>query len=261
MNDTAPDDRAAIVAESQSRVHADAKPATGPLAKTRRRVLGRHLPSRMQWAVLSWALSLAILAGGAWAVCPDGQCALTDFDRIGLSLAHDLRSDVLDRLMEGVTWLGSLVLLLPLTGLAAWVLFRGGRRRVAGFIVLALLGSSALSHLVKLWVTRPRPDLFPAWSTMPEDWSYPSAHAMQATAAALALGLVVARRRSPWALAVLLTAAVLLVGLSRIYLQVHFPSDVLAGALAAVFWVLGLYALMLQRKMAGDVVKERGDAA
>lgn len=192
--------------------------------------------------VMFWALGLAVLLGGGLLVCPAEQCVLSDFDRAGLALAHALRSGWLDRLMPGLTWLGSLLLLLPLTALAAWFLLRRGRRREAGFVVLALLGSSALSHLVKLWVARPRPDLFPALLTAPETWSYPSSHAMQATAAALALILVVRRRGAVWV--VPLGFAVLLVGMSRIYLQVHFPSDVVVGALAAALWVAGLHVLI-----------------
>lgn len=195
-----------------------------------------------------WVLSLAVLAGGALIVCPAGQCVLTDFDRAGLSMAHALRSEMLDRLMPGVSWLGSLLLLLPLTGLAAWFLFRGGRRREAGFVMLALLGSAALSQLVKLWVARPRPDLFAAWLPMPETWSYPSSHAMQATAAALALFLVARRRGTAGAVA--LGSAVFLVGMSRIYLQVHFPSDVIAGTLAGALWVAGLHALIFGERRA-----------
>jgi membrane-associated phospholipid phosphatase len=89
---------------------------------------------------------------------------------------------------------------------------------------------------------RPRPDLLPVWTAMPTDWSYPSAHAMQITALAVAVVFVAARRRALWVLP--LGSAVLLVGLSRIYLQVHFPSDVLAGTLAAALWVGGLHVLM-----------------
>jgi len=192
--------------------------------------------------VMFWALSLAVLVGGAVVVCPDGQCVLNDFDRIGLSLAHALRSERLDGLMSWVTWLGSLRMLLPLIGVGAWFLYRGGRGREAGFVILAVLGSSALSHLVKLWVARPRPDLFAAWLPLSETWSYPSSHAMQATAAALALILAARRRSAAWVAA--LGFAVLLVGVSRIYLQVHFPSDVIVGMLAAAWWVAGLQALI-----------------
>jgi undecaprenyl-diphosphatase len=194
--------------------------------------------------MILWLSSLAVLAAVAAAVCQDGRCIIGDFDRAGLGLAHALRSGWLDALMERATWLGSLMLLLPLTVVAAWLLRRNRRRREAGFLVLALLGSAALSHVFKLWVARPRPDLFPAWLDMPGDWSFPSAHAMQATAAALAWVLVARHARAFWA--VLLGLAVLLVGLSRIYLQVHFPSDVVAGILAALLWVAGLHALLLR---------------
>jgi len=194
--------------------------------------------------VVLWLSSLAVLAAGALAVCPDGRCGIGDFDRVGLGLAHALRSEWLDAVMQGMTWFGSLMLLLPLTVVVAWLLLRSRRRREAGFVLLALLGASALGHVFKLWVARPRPDLFPALLDMPGDWSFPSAHAMQATAAALAWLLVVRHSRAFWA--ILLGLAVLLVGLSRIYLQVHFPSDVVAGTLAAILWVAGLHALLLQ---------------
>jgi membrane-associated phospholipid phosphatase len=200
----------------------------------------------MKTITLLWTLSLAILAAGAWLVCPQGQCAVTAFDRAGLGLAHALRGEILDGWMPGITWIGSLAVLLPLTALAVLLLLRRGHRREAGFLMLALLGASALSHMAKLEVLRPRPDLFPVWAAMPADWSYPSAHAMQITAAAGALLLlIVARRRALWA--VPLGIIVLLVGLSRLYLQVHFPSDVLAGTLAAAFWVGGLHTLMFGR--------------
>lgn len=198
----------------------------------------------MRRVMILWLSSLAVLVAGGTAVCPAGRCVIGDFDRAGLELAHALRSGWLDGVMERATWLGSLMLLLPLTLGAAFLLLRGRRRRESIFVVVAVLGSSALSHAFKLWVARPRPDLFAAWLDTPVDWSFPSAHAMQATAAALAWVLVVRHARAFGAF--LLGAAALLVGLSRIYLQVHFPSDVVAGTLAALLWVAGLHALLLR---------------
>jgi undecaprenyl-diphosphatase len=212
----------------------------------------------MQRAMFLWLSSLAVLITGAMFVCPDGRCIIGDFDRAGLGLAHALRSGWLDDVMERATWLGSLIVLLPLTVGAALLSRRGRRWCEAGFPVLALLGSAALSHVFKLWVARPRPDLFPAWLDMPGDWSFPSAHAMQVTAAALAWVLVASHARAFWT--ILLGLAVLLVGLSRIYLQVHFPSDVVAGILAALLWVAGLHALLL-RPAAGSSRKPGEGAA
>lgn len=200
-----------------------------------------------KFVLVSWALSLAVLAVGAGLVCPGGACGVTSLDRLGLGLANELRGESLDRLMAGVTWLGSLFVLLPLAVLAARWRLRGGYRLEAVFFPLALIGSALLAHLAKHWVARPRPALYPLTTALPADWSYPSAHAMQATAAGLALFLILLRHRTAlptrWTLAALLGGLVILVGLSRIYLQVHFPSDVLAGGLAAALWVFGLHAL------------------
>jgi len=203
----------------------------------------RHfIESRGWWVATYWLASLASLGVGAWLTCPQGACGVGVLDRLGLEWAAAWRGETLDGLALAVTWLGSLWLLLPVAaGLAAY-LFHRGRGREAGFVLLALLTTAALSHLTKLWLARPRPDLFDAAISMPVDWSYPSAHTMQAVAFALALGFVAGRDFRRWWPA--LVVMVLLVGLSRIYLQVHYPSDVVAGLVAAIFWVTGLHYLM-----------------
>lgn len=211
----------------------------------------------MRQVFVAWTLCMGILVGGALLVCPGDQCVVGKFDYAGLSLAHRLRGVALDHLMLGITWLGSLALLLPLAVLLAWVLVSRGRQHEAVFALLALLGSSGLSHLTKLWLMRPRPDLYLSVSLMPGDWSYPSAHSMQISASASALFLIAGRRRaSP--LSVLLVIVVVLVGLSRIYLQVHFPSDVLAGLFAGAFWVFGLHALLFSQPVQIDKDKATG---
>lgn len=200
-------------------------------------------------AVRFWLAGILVLAAGAAWVCPGGDCAPPAFDRAGLALAAGWRDPALDWAMAAITWFGSLVLLLPLAAWLAWRHTRAGRTGEGVFLLAALAGAAVLAHAAKLWVARPRPDLFPAWVSMPADGSYPSAHAMQAAALALALALVAGRSARAWALP--LALIVLLVGLSRIYLQVHYPSDVLAGMLAAALWVLGLHALMRPRRSGG----------
>ncbi len=169
---------------------------------------------------------------------------LLAWDQAGLVLAHAARVPWLDRLFAVVTWLGSLAVLLPLA-LLVWWLRRG--ERSAAFVALALIGASALGHLAKLIAVRPRPDLFPPLIAMPEDWSFPSAHAVQVTA--FALGWLLRPGASPGRLEiVLLLAVAALVAVSRPYLQVHFPSDVIAGVLAATLWVLLLRRLPAWRE-------------
>ncbi len=196
----------------------------------------------MTQVLLLWTFALAALAGGGWLICPDGVCGVPLLDMEGLRLAHGLRGAGLDPIMAAVTWLGSLWLLLPLFVLVGLALWRRNRRQAA-FPLLSLLGATALAHLFKLAVERPRPDLYAVLGQLPPDASYPSAHTMQAVSAALALVFLAGARR--FHLASVLLALAALVAWSRLYLQVHFPTDVLAGALAAALWVAGLKRLLL----------------
>lgn len=193
-----------------------------------------------------WTSGAAVLIVGAWMVCPSGECRMGALDRAGLEFAHSLRTPALDAAMHAITWGGSLWLLLPITALAAMGLTTRGTARPGVFLAVALLGASAVSHLAKLALARPRPELFPPDFPLPLDWSYPSAHTMQAFALAAAM-LLLTRSRRPLLVALLLTGACL-VGFSRIYLQVHYPSDVIAGMLAAVLWVAGLHHWMFRRR-------------
>jgi membrane-associated phospholipid phosphatase len=166
------------------------------------------------------------------------------WDHAGLALAHAAQAPWLDNLFAAVTWLGSLAVLLPLALLLWW---RRRGERSACFVALTLIGASALGHLAKLIAARPRPDLFPSPIPMPEDASFPSAHAMQVTAFALAWLLRPGTSPGRIEIAVLLATAAL-VAISRLYLQVHFPSDVIAGVLAATLWVLLLRRLPAWRE-------------
>lgn len=170
---------------------------------------------------------------------------MTALDRAGLEFAQGWRTPALDAAMHAITWGGSLWLLLPLTALALLWLTARGSARPGVFLIVSLLGASAVSHLAKLALARPRPDLFPSDFPLPLDWSYPSAHTMQAFALAVAI-LLLTRGRTRALTATLLIGA-LLVGFSRIFLQVHYPSDVIAGVLAAGLWVAGLHHWMFRR--------------
>lgn len=169
---------------------------------------------------------------------------ILDWDHSGLALAHAARAPWLDSLFAAATWLGSLAVLLPLALLVWW---RRRGERGAAFVALALVGASALGHLLKLIAARPRPDLFPPLIAMPEDWSFPSAHAVQVTAFALAWLLRPGAVPGRIEIAFLFVTVAVVIS-SRLYLQVHFPSDVIAGAMLAAFWVLLLRRLPAWRE-------------
>lgn len=193
-----------------------------------------------------WWLTMTVVlaATAAWlGTSPQG---IPWLDREGLVLAAAVRGPVLDTLFFAITWLGSLWVLTPIALVSCLDLWRRGHRGEAKFVMFALAGAAALAHLTKHQFVRPRPELFTTLSEAGSLFSFPSAHAAQATAVALASAAIVFRlapgcRR--WAMPAL-ALIVALVDCSRVYLQVHYPSDVLAGTLAAVFWVAGLRAAM-----------------
>jgi undecaprenyl-diphosphatase len=126
------------------------------------------------------------------------------------------------------------------------------RRSAALLVAVSVGGGTALSSLLKLGFQRPRPDLVPH-AVEVYTASFPSGHAMLSAVTYLTLGALLMRVQPLWrvkfyilALAVLAT---LLVGTSRVYLGVHWPTDVLAGWCVGAFWALlcWLGALRLQR--------------
>jgi membrane-associated phospholipid phosphatase len=191
------------------------------------------------------AASAGVLILGARLLCPADVCTVPGIDGAGLAWLHAARTPVLDLFFAGITWLGSLWLLLPLALVVAWQQSRQWGWRAGLFVPCSLLFASGLSHVAKLLVERPRPDLFPSLIALPADWSFPSAHTMQVTAFALAL-LLQARVGERLRAALVLACVIGLVGISRIYLQVHFPTDVLFGLVAAIGCVLAARHLMFQ---------------
>ena len=153
----------------------------------------------------------------------------------------------MDLFFTTITWLGSLYLLLPLSVLLCFVLLWTGK---SGHVILIVLNMSVtiLSvHVAKLMFRRPRPSTTDLLVTMPSDWSFPSAHTAQATAFFMSAALIAFQVLPPdWAnlFALLSLLLVGIVGYSRIYLQVHYVSDVLAGIFLAAFIVSVIYLII-----------------
>ena len=157
--------------------------------------------------------------------------------------------------MRDITSLGSTsILVLVTVSVAAYFLVRR-QPRTALFMLAAVTGGQVLGTLLKLGVERPRPELVP--HLMNEtSYSFPSGHAMMSAVTFLTLGSLAARALKDRAARVyvlsLAVAATLLVGVSRIYLGVHWPSDVLGGWCAGFAWALAcwLAARLMQRRKA-----------
>jgi membrane-associated phospholipid phosphatase len=148
------------------------------------------------------------------------------------------RTEVLTDVVRVITWAGSAFLLVPLALIACLAFARAGLRREALAIVLSLGGAMLISDWVKLLVSRPRPPVEHLQAVTGS--SFPSGHATQASAfwfslvfAMPATGASPKLTRLTVGLALLI---VLAVAASRVYLGVHYPSDVIAGLLLGTGW-------------------------
>lgn len=152
----------------------------------------------------------------------------------------DERSAGLTAAAKVVTWAGSAYVLVPLALICCLVLLRAGLRREAFAVAVSLAGAMLISDLVKLLVSRPRPPVEHLQAVTGS--SFPSGHSAQASAFWFSLVLLPqASQMAPplnRVAAALAGALVLAVGLSRVYLGVHYPADVIAGVLLGTGWAL-----------------------
>jgi membrane-associated phospholipid phosphatase len=186
----------------------------------------------------AWQLSVLLGAGLALLALTLGYPQLAKTDHDLLNAFATLRGPLPNSFLQAVTWLGSGYLLAPATLLLVVVL-AAKRHAAAGWLMATTYFGAALSTWVlKQAIERERPTLYPALTDIPHmDWSFPSGHTTHAAAFALGLWLVMRERSGvPWLAGIALSGLVLLVAASRLYLQVHWPSDVLAGLCVAILW-------------------------
>jgi undecaprenyl-diphosphatase len=171
------------------------------------------------------------------------------FDAGLLNALAGYRAGWADLLFRITTWAGSLFVLLPLVVLAGYGLFQGGLRNDALFMACGLTATVLLTQGLKHLIARPRPGLHDHLADTTSVYAFPSSHVAQITAVALLAYLVIARRRPAWQrrTAVLSAALVIVVAASRLYLQVHYPLDVVAGILTALVAVLACDMFMNRR--------------
>jgi membrane-associated phospholipid phosphatase len=186
---------------------------------------------------------LVVLAAGLWAFAAvaeevsEGDTGLDD--RLARWL-HAHATDPLTTFFKGVTELGNGIVLAGVAAIAAYLLARRRLYADALLMVLAYCGAEVLSYALKLGFRRDRPFFTDPLATE-KTYSFPSGHATVSLATYGALAFVLTRRVSGRRTRfVILGAAVLLVsliGFSRLYLGVHFLSDVIAGFSAGTAWV------------------------
>jgi undecaprenyl-diphosphatase len=220
-----------------------------------RRETIRWISERLTLVAAVWlAAGLAFSAFVIWAFFK-----LTDevvegdsraFDRAVLLYIHHNVPDWLDEPMRLVTALGYYYVVVPLLAVALFLFYRRGWRLSAVLLAVSTGGSIVLTTVLKGVFQRARPELFDS-GYQASFYSFPSGHATVAVGFYGMLTVILAyqlRGFARWLVAISGTLIVLLIGSSRLYLGVHYPTDILAGYLSALLWLVcvgGVYALWL----------------
>jgi undecaprenyl-diphosphatase len=189
--------------------------------------------SAITCAVLFLVLAALVIAG-----------VTSPFDTAIRDWLHRMGSGALTQVALIFTFIGSAWIWAPATVIAVGVLWICARRNAAVGVLVCMAGAVLLDNGLKLAFHRARPVGF--FIPDPRTYSFPSGHSLFAACFYGALATVLAAelssaaaRRMLWSGAI---AAVLCIGWSRIYLGVHYPSDVMGGYLAGAAWVQFLRA-------------------
>ena len=161
------------------------------------------------------------------------------FDESVLRWLGAHHTKVLDAAMVEITALGTGTVVLMIVCIAALFLSLTRHRYSALLLLVATFGGLALNLVLKLFFDRPRPHVI-VWGTNAVSSSFPSGHAMSATIVYSTVAYLAARlyKRAwqRWVTMFVAAIVITLIAISRLYLGVHYPSDVLAGAIIGLAW-------------------------
>ncbi|GAA5512426.1 hypothetical protein Dcar01_01140 [Deinococcus carri] len=205
----------------------------------------RSLIARFPWLLallLGVGIPVAMFAKTAQEVWEEGGFS---FDMPTLEFIHRFATPALDHLMVFITTLAGPIVLPVVTLLLAALFWWRHHHRWAVYLILTVGGASGLMFVIKTLVHRVRPHLWV--SPAPEtDFGFPSGHSTASVS--LALILLAWPTRWRWPVLVIAVVYALLVGFSRLYLGVHYPSDVLGAWGAGIAWTAGLYWVLFQKR-------------
>ncbi|MEO6050825.1 MAG: phosphatase PAP2 family protein [Pyrinomonadaceae bacterium] len=166
------------------------------------------------------------------------------FDNAVRQSIHSFSNGWLTTLMQAVTFCGSTIFLSIIAVAAVALFLRNGHKHSAALFAVTMAGAVILNFILKISFVRERP--LPYFETaLPASHSFPSGHALYALCFYGSLAWIYAAREHKWvrqaAVWTLAASLIVLIGLSRIYLGVHYPSDVLAGYAAAFVWIMAVF--------------------
>ena len=200
---------------------------------------------RQRWRRLLLAFAGLLLPLWAFGELADEvrEAEAFPFDAPILHFAQGIARDGFDRAFLLSSKLGYEWGVVPLDVVLVLALAAMRKLREGLFAGIALIGSASLNLGAKQLFARERPTLWE--SIAPENsFSFPSGHAMGSITLAMVLALLAWHTRWRWWITLPMAAFTLMVGLSRVYLGVHYPSDILAGWAVAIAWTVGAYLLV-----------------
>lgn len=158
------------------------------------------------------------------------------FDEAVLRWFEQLHSPFLDTSVTVATSFGGVLAIVVLTVVFASAFWLKKRRRAALQLTISVLGVAMLNLVLKSLFSRSRPEL---WEqvVLETSYSFPSGHAMASSALALTMVLLLWQTRWRWWVVAIVSLYVVIIGLSRLYLGVHYPSDIVAGWTISAVWV------------------------
>ena len=233
------------------------------------RSLGTH--GRSFYTAVGIFLIVGVLVAIAGTI---GFAALADVVREGYTQHFDTavlrwlgahHTPTLTTIMTEITPLGTGVVVLTVVGITTAFLWHTEHKHSARMLLAATAGNILLNNVLKLFFDRERPSVF-EWGTHAASSSFPSGHAMSATVVYGTVAYLLARlQKHRWARAMTLTLAVILIALicsTRLYLGVHYPSDVLGGIIVGLAWsgfcmaTLEASLALARRRAPASVVEE-----
>lgn len=161
------------------------------------------------------------------------------FDDAVLRWLAEHRPPMIEPVMLEITFLGTGSVVATIVAVSALFLWLSNHKYSAALLIVATFGGILLNNLLKVGFGRPRPQIF-EWATDVVSWSFPSGHAMSSAVVYGTIAYLAARlqRRTWHRVVTMLVAAllILLISASRLYLGVHYPSDVAAGVIIGLAW-------------------------
>ena len=183
-------------------------------------------------------VGLAILFG--YLAAAIGNESIEHFDLVVINFIQGMEMSWLTPIVKVFAWIGSGYVVAPITIITFLLLFFVYRYRAQAFLlVTVILGTVILNELLKIYFRRERPEIYRILDAA--GFSFPSGHTMMAFSLYTIIAYIVWRNMRTTLNRVLLiiftTFMILMISTSRIYLGVHYPSDIVGGFIASAFWV------------------------